>query len=123
MGKKRCKDCAYFCGNWCAIQCDVRSKKDVCDVVEMNNDVVYHIIYNATNITDEYRTLIKTCTKLMKKLSEFRAEFWSLERNRVKLEAQVEKANIMKEFINSSDDIRTKYKLFLIERGEKSNEN
>ena len=80
----------------------------------------YTIIGKVEIGTDEYRDLIeqlaeskKECDKLNSKYYDV---YWTLEKVKKELESTSTRLSSLNEFINSSDEMRTKYKLFLAEQ-------
>ena len=82
---------------------------------------VYSIIGKVEIGTDEYRDLIEDCAAARKEADEQRNKWYQqynkanqLERD---LKAETEKLNKLCAFLNSSEEIKAKYKLFLVEQG------
>ena len=76
--------------------------------------------------TDEYRDLIAGLSKAEADADSYRSRYWS-EQNKTsdlekKLEAMTEKANAMSEFINSSEELKAKYALFLVSKQQEESE-
>lgn len=76
--------------------------------------------------TDEYRDLISSMLENKQNYDRARDKNWELERKVSNLEKELatSKANCEKylEFINSSEEMKTKYKLFLAEKQIKEQE-
>lgn len=80
----------------------------------------YSIVGQVTIGTDEYRDLIRGLAETEASLSEYRSKSW-------KLETEVKKANENAEavsrqyrdllaFVQSSEELKAKYQLFLVQR-------
>lgn len=86
----------------------------------MNEEKEYSIVGKVEIGTDEYRELIERSIENEKDNECLRSEKWKLESecSKVKQELATSKANCEKylEFINSSEEIKTKYKLHLAEK-------
>ena len=92
----------------------------------MNEEKKYSIIGTVEIGTDEYRDLISGLTKAEADADSYRGRYWS-EQSKVsdlekKLEAMTEKANAMSEFINSSEELKAKYALFLVSKQQEESE-
>ena len=92
----------------------------------MNEEKKYSIIGKVEIGTDEYRDLISGLVKAEADADSYRSRFWS-EQNTTsdlekKLEAMTEKANAMSEFINSSEELKAKYALFLVSKQQEESE-
>lgn len=92
----------------------------------MNEEKKYSIIGTVEIGTDEYRDLIAGLTKAEADADSYRSRYWS-EQNKTsdlekKLEAMTEKANAMSEFINSSEELKAKYALFLVSKQQEESE-
>ena len=92
----------------------------------MNEEKKYSIIGKVEIGTDEYRDLIAGMVKAEADADSYRSRYWSeqnkasnLEKN---LEAMTEKADTMSEFINSSEELKAKYALFLVSKQQKESE-
>ena len=92
----------------------------------MNEEKKYSIIGKVEIGTDEYRDLIAGLAKAESDADSYRGRYWSeqsktsdLER---KLEAMTEKADTMLEFINSSEELKAKYALFLVSKQQEESE-
>ena len=92
----------------------------------MNEEKKYSIIGKVEIGTDEYRDLIAGLSKAESDADSYRSRYWS-EQNKTsdlekKLEAMTEKANTMSEFINSSEELKAKYALFLVSKQQEESE-
>ena len=92
----------------------------------MNEEKKYAIIGKVEIGTDEYRDLIEGLTKAEADADSYRGRYWS-EQSKTsdlekKLEAMTEKANAMSEFINSSEELKAKYALFLVSKQQEESE-
>ena len=92
----------------------------------MNEEKKYSIIGKVEIGTDEYRDLISGLSKAEADADLFRSKYWS-EQNKTsdlekKLEAMTEKADKMSEFINSSEELKAKYALFLVSKQQEESE-
>ena len=92
----------------------------------MNEEKKYSIIGKVEIGTDEYRDLISGPTKAESEADLYRGRYWS-EQSKTsdldkKLEAMTEKANAMSEFINSSEELKAKYALFLVSKQQEESE-
>ena len=80
----------------------------------------YTIIGKVEIGTDEYRDLIEQLAESRKEVDKWNDKYynayWKLEKVEKELESTSTKLSSLNDFINSSDEIRTKYKLFLAER-------
>jgi hypothetical protein len=76
----------------------------------------YSIVGEVRIGTDEYRDLIESAAMASKDADNYRSKFWAEESKNRKLEEKVAVLEKFAEFVNSSDEIRTKYKLFLLEK-------
>lgn len=92
----------------------------------MNEEKKYAIIGKVEIGTDEYRDLISGLAKAEADADSYKGRYWSeqcktsdLEN---KLEAMTEKANAMSEFINSSEELKAKYALFLVSKQQEESE-
>lgn len=92
----------------------------------MSEEKKYSIVGKVEIGTDEYRELIERSIESEKACESLRSEKWKLESecSKVKQELSSAKANSEKylEFINSSEEMKTKYKLFLAEKQIKEQE-
>lgn len=85
----------------------------------MNEDKKYSIVGKVEIGTDEYRDLIESCKENEKQADEYRNKYWK-EQTRAN-NAERERDSFKKDadaywsFINSSEDIKTRYKLYLAE--------
>lgn len=81
---------------------------------------VYTIIGKVEIGTDEYRDLIEQLAESKKEADKWNNKYyetyWKLEKVEKELESTSTKFSSLNDFINSSDEIRTKYKLFLAEQ-------
>ena len=92
----------------------------------MNEEKKYSIIGKVEIGTDEYRDLIAGLTKAEVDADSYRSRYWS-EHSMIsdlenKLEAMTEKADTMLEFINSSEELKAKYALFLVSKQQEESE-
>lgn len=92
----------------------------------MNEEKKYSIIGKVEIGTDEYRDLIAGMAKAESEADSYRCRYWS-EQSKTsdlenKLEAMTEKANAMSEFINSSEELKAKYALFLVSKQQEESE-
>ena len=92
----------------------------------MNEEKKYSIIGKVEIGTDEYRDLIAGLAKAESDADSYRSRYWS-EQSKTsdldkKLEAMTEKANAMSEFINSSEELKAKYALFLVSKQQEESE-
>ena len=92
----------------------------------MNEEKKYSIIGKVEIGTDEYRDLISGLTQAEAYVDSYRSKYWS-EQNKTsdlekKLEAMTEKADKMSEFINSSEELKAKYALFLVSKQQEESE-
>lgn len=92
----------------------------------MNEEKKYSIIGKVEIGTDEYRDLISGLTKSKADADSYRSSYWS-EQSKTsdlekKLEAMTEKADTMLEFINSSEELKAKYALFLVSKQQEESE-
>ena len=80
----------------------------------------YTIIGKVEIGTDEYRDLIEQLAESKKEVDKWNDKYynayWKLEKVEKELESTSTKLSSLNDFINSSDEIRTKYKLFLAEQ-------
>ena len=80
----------------------------------------YTIIGKVEIGTDEYRDLIEQLAESRKEVDKWNDKYynayWKLEKVEKELESTSTKLSSLNDFINSSDEIRTKYKLFLAEQ-------
>ena len=80
----------------------------------------YTIIGKVEIGTDEYRDLIEQLAESRKEVDKWNDKYynayWKLEKVEKELESTSTKLSRLNDFINSSDEIRTKYKLFLAEQ-------
>ena len=92
----------------------------------MNEEKKYSIIGKVEIGTDEYRDLITDLVKAEADADSYKGWYLSeqcktsdLEN---KLEAMTETANAMSEFINSSEELKAKYALFLVSKQQEESE-
>ena len=79
-------------------------------------DKKYEIVGKVEIGTDEYRDLIENSIEAKKDADNYRSKWWTEEsKNRV-LQEKVTKLEKFAEFVNSTDELKTKYKLFLLEQ-------
>ena len=92
----------------------------------MNEEKKYSIIGKVEIGTDEYRDLISGLTKSKADADSYRSQYWSEQSKssdlEKKLEAMTEKADTMLEFINSSEELKAKYALFLVSKQQEESE-
>ena len=92
----------------------------------MNEEKKYSIIGKVEIGTDEYRDLISGLTKAESEADSYRSRYWSEQTEAAnlekKLEAMTEKADTMLEFINSSEELKAKYALFLVSKQQEESE-
>lgn len=86
----------------------------------MEEKKVYTIIGKVEIGTDEYRDLIEQVAESRESASKWNdkyyAEHWELERVKKELTSTLTKLSNLNDFINSSEEMKTKYKLFLAEK-------
>lgn len=86
----------------------------------------YTIIGKVEIGTDEYRDLIEQLAESKKEADKWNSKYydvyWKLEKVEKELESTSTRLSSLNEFINSSDEMRTKYKLFLAEQQLKEQE-
>ena len=92
----------------------------------MNEEKKYAIIGKVEIGADEYRDLIAGLVKAEADADSYRGRYWS-EQSKIsdlekKLEAMTEKADTMSEFINSSEELKAKYALFLASKQQEESE-
>ena len=92
----------------------------------MNEEKKYSIIGKVEIGTDEYRDLISGLAKAEADADSYRRKYL-LEQNKTsdlekKLEAMTEKADKMSKFINSSEELKAKYALFLVSKQQEESE-
>ena len=92
----------------------------------MNEEKKYSYVGKVEIGTDEYRDLIAGLAKAESDADSYRSRYWS-EQSKTsdldkKLEAMTEKANAMSEFINSSEELKAKYALFLVSKQQEESE-
>lgn len=79
----------------------------------------YSIIGKVEIGTDEYRDLITSVAEYKAESENYRSKFWSKDTECDKLSKELEEANIKinryMAFINSSEELKAKYKLWIIE--------
>ena len=92
----------------------------------MNEEKKYSIIGKVEIGTDEYRDLISGLAKAEADAGSYRSQYWSEQTKasnlEKKLEAMTEKADTMLEFINSSEELKAKYALFLVSKQQEESE-
>ena len=92
----------------------------------MNEEKKYSIIGKVEIGTDEYRDLISGLAKAEADADSCRIKYWSEQTKasnlEKKLEAMTEKADAMLEFINSSEELKAKYALFLASKQQEESE-
>lgn len=79
-------------------------------------DKKYEIVGEVKIGTDEYRDLITTAAEATKDADTYRSKWWSEESKNRALQEKITKLEKYEEFVNSTDELRTKYKLFLLEQ-------
>lgn len=86
----------------------------------MEEEKTYTIIGKVEIGTDEYRDLIEQVAEARESASrwhdKYYAEHWELERVKKELTSALTKLSNLNDFINSSEEMKTKYKLFLAEK-------
>ena len=86
----------------------------------MEDKKTYTFIGKVEIGTDEYRDLIEQLAESKKEVDKWNDKYynayWKLEKVEKELESTSTKLSSLNDFINSSDEIRTKYKLFLAEQ-------
>ena len=92
----------------------------------MNEEKKYSIIGKVEIGTDEYRDLISGLSMAESEADSYRSKYWSEQTKASnlenKLEAMTEKADTMLEFINSSEELKAKYALFLVSKQQEESE-
>lgn len=92
----------------------------------MNEEKKYSIIGKVEIGTDEYRDLISGLATAELNAESYRNKYWSEQTKssnlEKKLEAMTEKADKMSEFINSSEELKAKYALFLVSKQQEESE-
>ena len=92
----------------------------------MNEEKKYSIIGKVEIGTDEYRDLISGLAKAEADADSYKGRYWSEQCKTSdldkQLEAMTEKANAMSEFINSSEELKAKYALFLVSKQQEESE-
>lgn len=92
----------------------------------MSEEKKYSIVGKVEIGTDEYRELIESRMEFERKYDIANSNYWSEQSKVSKLEKELAttKANSEKylEFINSSEEMKTKYKLFLAKKQIKEQE-
>ena len=92
----------------------------------MNEEKKYSIIGKVEIGTDEYRDLISGLANAEAEADSYRSRYWSEQIKTSdldkKLEAMTEKADTMLEFINSSEELKAKYALFLVRKKQEESE-
>lgn len=78
----------------------------------------YEIVGEVKIGTDEYRELIETTITASKDADNYRSKWWAEESKNRELQEKIKKLEKFEEFVNSTDELRTKYKLFLLEQSE-----
>ena len=92
----------------------------------MNEEKKYSIVGKVEIGADEYRDLIAGLVKAEADADSYRSRYWS-EQGKTsdldkQLKAMTEKANAMSEFINSSEELKAKYALFLVSKQQEESE-
>lgn len=85
----------------------------------MNEEKKYSIIGKVEIGTDEYRDLISGLTKAESDADLNRIRYWSEQNKSSNLEKMLE---AMLEFINSSEELKAKYALFLVSKQQEESE-
>lgn len=92
----------------------------------MEEKKTYAIIGKVEIGTDEYRDLIEQVAESKKDADKWNdkyyTEHWELERVKKELTSTLGKLANLNDFINSSEEMKTKYKLFLAEKQLKEQE-
>ena len=92
----------------------------------MNEEKKYSIIGKVEIGADEYRDLISGLAKAEADAASYRGSYWSEQTKasnlEKKLEAMTEKADTMLDFINSSEELKAKYALFLVSKQQEESE-
>lgn len=81
-------------------------------------DKKYEIVGKVEIGTDEYRDLIITASEAKKDADNYRSKWWSEESKNRALQEEITKLKKYAEFVNSTEELRTKYKLYLLEQTE-----
>lgn len=81
-------------------------------------DKKYEVVGEVKIGTDEYRDLITTATEATKDADNYRSKWWAEESKNRALQEKITKLEKFAEFVNSTDELRTKYKLYLLEQSE-----
>lgn len=80
----------------------------------------YSIVGKVEIGTDEYRDLIETNAELKSKCDEQNSKYWDLYRRTGKLDEELKDAKKKIEefqgFVDSSEEIKAKYRLYLVEK-------
>ena len=92
----------------------------------MNEEKKYSIIGKVEIGTDEYRDLIERAMEAEKKADRCRVDYWGEQSKNSELQKKLDivtaKLNPMEEFINSSEEIKAKYALFLVNKDTEESE-
>lgn len=92
----------------------------------MEDKKVYTIIGKVEIGTDEYRDLIEQVAESKRDADrwneKYYTEHWELDKVKKELTSALTKLSGLNEFVNSSEEMKTKYKLFLAERQLKEQE-
>lgn len=92
----------------------------------MEEKKTYSIIGKVEIGTDEYRDLIERAMEAEEKADRYRADYWGEQSKNSELQKKLDivtaKLNPMEEFINSSEEIKAKYALFLVNKDTEESE-
>lgn len=84
------------------------------------NEKKYSIVGKVEIGTDEYRDLIETNAELKSKCDEQNSKYWDLYHRANKLDEELKDAKKKIEefqgFVDSSEEIKAKYRLYLVEK-------
>lgn len=86
----------------------------------MEDKKTYTFIGKVEIGTDEYRDLIEQLAESKKEADKYNDKYynehWELERTKNELTSALAKLSSLNGFVNSSEEMKTKYKLFLAEQ-------
>lgn len=86
----------------------------------MEENKVYTIIGKVEIGTDEYRDLIEQVAESRRECDKWHDKYyydhWELDKTNKELTSALTKLSNLNDFINSSEEMKTKYKLFLAEQ-------
>lgn len=92
----------------------------------MEEKKTYSIIGKVEIGTDEYRDLIERAMEAEERADKNRGDYWKEQSKNSELQKKLDivtaKLNPMEEFINSSEEIKAKYALFLVNKGAEESE-